>query len=299
MEPLHSAWSKIARAKKHLDDINGELKRFDDNRPYSITPNDDGEFGAEFLLEKQQEVSETVGLMVGDFASNLRESLDHIINELVDPNLWLKLGVRRKPQFPIFDRRKTYRRDAERMLTGVPRGVRTLVEKFQPYHARQWPETHILTNLQDLSNTHKHRLVLAIESSLYVGFVDDAGTGHRSFRVEGLNERDQAKLLIGSRVLERAAKDQLHSMFTGVVFIEFEERDGTLTNIPSFFLDSIYDFVTLEVVPRFTRFAKQPDWMQRGASHYNPTSASASFTVTQTSPVPPPGGYPPGLLSIH
>ena len=46
-------------------------------------------------------------------------------------------------------------------MPGVPRGVKTLVERLQPYHRRKWPQTALLGQIQVINNLDKHRALLA------------------------------------------------------------------------------------------------------------------------------------------
>jgi hypothetical protein len=43
------------------------------------------------------------------------------------------------------------------MMPGVPRKVRAVVERLQPYHRRKWPDTALLGQLKEIDNWDKHR----------------------------------------------------------------------------------------------------------------------------------------------
>jgi hypothetical protein len=102
-----------------------------------------------------------IGLILGDAIQNLRAALDHAIWQVV-------LACGGKPdngnQFPIFTYVPKAPRDIakwERNVKGITGPDLALIEGVQP-HKRPDPSTRPLAVLADLSNTDKHRLILAI-----------------------------------------------------------------------------------------------------------------------------------------
>jgi hypothetical protein len=108
------------------------------------------------------------GVIVGDFAHNLRSALDHLVYQLAvlnecDPE---KMGT----QFPIFMAEEDYLRAGNRgrrkgklsnrdsQLWGVSEAHKTVIDGLQPFQVDN-PEITALAVLNRMSNRDKHRLV--------------------------------------------------------------------------------------------------------------------------------------------
>ncbi|HEX6665787.1 MAG TPA: hypothetical protein VF081_04260 [Solirubrobacterales bacterium] len=96
------------------------------------------------------------GVLLGDWAHNLRSALDHLMWQLV----LLRDGEpTRRTQFPIFTNRARYRLLGRPMIDGVKRKDRGTLERLQPYKAGLPKFVHPLALLAWISNLDKHRIV--------------------------------------------------------------------------------------------------------------------------------------------
>jgi len=108
------------------------------------------------------------GVIVGDFAHNLRSALDHLVYQLAILNDWNpeKMGT----QFPIFTTEGDYLRNGYRgrskgelsnrdsQLWGVSDAHKTIIDGLQPFKADK-PKANPLAVLNRISNRDKHRLI--------------------------------------------------------------------------------------------------------------------------------------------
>lgn len=156
--------AKLERANQHLDLLKYEIGLFRENQPYLTigqfeTPR---QYVVRFRVMREPPIMWSV--IVGEIAHNLRSALDYSAWQLVlinnnTPGRWTS--------FPIFIDRAAWLKDVAQRdpgrspgpLEGVVKGW-TEVEALQPFNAGD-PREDPLAQLQWLSNTDKHRLVVA------------------------------------------------------------------------------------------------------------------------------------------
>jgi hypothetical protein len=180
---LDGPLAKLRRAHTHLEQLYGELNAYtaEERHRVAIEMSDEG---AERLYTMRVEVLEPLdnpgwGLLVGDFAHNLRGSLDHLVWQLVLLN-------GRQPskanQFPIAKDRDRYwvgtkekQSVRERTLAGVAEAHRQRIDAVQPFCAPVvdglYPDFHVLEVLARLSNTDKHQLITS--ALVNIGEIDE------------------------------------------------------------------------------------------------------------------------------
>ena len=106
MHPLDSPLLKARRAKLHLNALERSITTFIERHPYTVTQYESREF-LEYFIKREWELPKVWGLLVGDFAHNLRSSLDHVAYQF---NLRARTPVEMlQCQFPINDTRAGYR----------------------------------------------------------------------------------------------------------------------------------------------------------------------------------------------
>jgi hypothetical protein len=129
--------------------------------------------------------AESWGLIIGDIVTNLRASLDHIAWELSD--LYIRETGRGKltpseaktVQFPLYDEPSamTDKRRGVRALQHILPRAHNEIKRFQPYNRRNWPELKLLSNLELLSNTDKHRIVTPTNVRARIGLTSSEAGG--------------------------------------------------------------------------------------------------------------------------
>jgi hypothetical protein len=176
IKKLNSTRLKVIRAEKHLVELERRVARSKKVHIYG--------FRREFDTERRvyiyhgpgsRRFPDEWGLIMGDWAQNLRASLDHLICSLALHN-----GKKAcdGTQFPIFTS-DPFRQEAKpelrkrflSQLAGVTEEAIDLVKALQPYRSTELvppriPDEHFLAVLASASNTDKHRGVVTMGRQL-------------------------------------------------------------------------------------------------------------------------------------
>lgn len=168
--PLVGAYLKVGRARQHLELLDRERQRFTETDPYRLEIEHDPQTGHQivrFRCDGPFRVPMQMSMIAGDAIHNLRSALDHVVYRLALAGG----GTGERSQFPIIEDAKDYWRQEGRLLKGVVKGQRAIIEALQPYHVRGATEPlheedpralniHLMV-LGRLDNMDKHRLLLA------------------------------------------------------------------------------------------------------------------------------------------
>jgi hypothetical protein len=159
---LSSSLAKLDRAHEHLRVLDAETAAFydgnaDEGQPYKVR----SEYRPHsrqyvFIVAVIREPPPLLGLLLGDYAHNLRAALDHLVCQLA-----LDAGATcDTTQFPICSTHANFVKKAGTYLRGVPPSHRAAIEKMQPYHAREDErDRHFLNVIAWLDNIDKHRVI--------------------------------------------------------------------------------------------------------------------------------------------
>ncbi len=138
--PLDGARAKLRRANEHRHEIESRIELWREDRPHEFIHDKDSEPGWTVLrLRIVKPPPIELGVLVGDYAHNVRSALDHMVWQLVIPN---GAAPGRHTQFPIaltekqFDERAITHKTA--MLAGVSETAQTYIRRQQPYGGRAW-----------------------------------------------------------------------------------------------------------------------------------------------------------------
>ncbi len=156
---LTSAHAKLDRAREHLRILDAETAAFyegspSEGQPYEIHSEfrpDSSEYV--FVVKVLRPPPVLLSLLLGDFAHNLRASLDHLVYGLA--RLTGSSGA--TTQYPVCSTDVDYMRKEPTWLDGVVSEHRTLIQSTQPYHLGHRADEHFLSIIQWLDNTDKHR----------------------------------------------------------------------------------------------------------------------------------------------
>lgn len=154
---LDNPRAKIARAAEHLTLLDAETAAFFESKPYEV----EGEFKADvseyvFTIKPVREPPLRLGLILGDFAHNLRSALDHLVCQLALLN---GPSDCKTTQFPICSSHGEFKRHEPSWLKGLSATHIADIERLQPYHAGKLADHHFLTLVHGLDNVDKHRVV--------------------------------------------------------------------------------------------------------------------------------------------
>jgi len=157
--PLESAYSKLIRAKDHIDDFEKRMTALAENDAYQPVHEMNLQAGKYRITLPLPPPSTYLGTILGDIAQNLRSSLDHLVWAVVVSN---RSGV--EPQkanqifFPILDAPEDFEKARiKRLLNYLTYEQRALIEVAQPYMRRDKSRRHGFSFLRDLSNADKHQ----------------------------------------------------------------------------------------------------------------------------------------------
>lgn len=159
--PLDGARAKVARATEHLGILESEVEAHLGSDPIRVENRDERDDQGRRLI-RWVAIPTTapplrLGLIVGDWANNLRAALDYTVYELVrretgedDP---------RRTQFPIVVESGQYADQTRSRLRGAPAWSLPVFEGLQPFNDGADARDHPLAILADISNRDKHRLL--------------------------------------------------------------------------------------------------------------------------------------------
>jgi len=152
---LTDAFLKTVRAREHLEALQEQLERFKETKPHRFHIERDIRADKYRIHVKLPNIPDRVWLIVGDFLTCLRASLDHLVWSLSA----LTQSYPRYTEFPILDvpNDKVLRHSTR----GVPLEARHIIEQLQPYQGRDQVSvrSHFLWRLNKLCNIDKHRRV--------------------------------------------------------------------------------------------------------------------------------------------
>ncbi|MFL5865840.1 MAG: hypothetical protein ACJ766_01920 [Thermoleophilaceae bacterium] len=155
--PLDGCDLRLDRAYEHLSTLDDERSAFldqEDRRVVGHFERDPSEYVFQFAGKLPDP---EIGIVLSEFAHHLRAALDNLLWQLV---LLRGGSPTRATQFPIYESREGYERNARRMLRGVSADDRALIKIMQPYEATpDAPHLHALARIGWLNNTDKHRFL--------------------------------------------------------------------------------------------------------------------------------------------
>ena len=183
--PVAGVDAKLAEADNRLRHLIYEIERGSVTELLETRTDRDPKGRVRIRVKQLTEVPDEWHVWIGECVHDMRSALNHIAYALnavgsgTDPP-----PNARTSQFPLYSRRNDFRGMARRrpdrsMIGYFPRGARTLIESFQPYHQRGGYIAMWLGVLSQLSNIDKHRrFPLAAVMPMLVQF-PAAVEGHR------------------------------------------------------------------------------------------------------------------------
>lgn len=164
---LQSARDKLNRAYKLYVDLESDIKRYFDGKPYRIVRERDADTGDEILVYYPPETKPLWYLPIGDIIQNVRSSLDHAVYELTI--LENNGEALENTEFPIFEEKDKFfgnkkkggdpeRKSGLYKIRGLSKEAQDCIENLQSYNHRTDPEEKAYIEiLRDLNNIDKHR----------------------------------------------------------------------------------------------------------------------------------------------
>jgi hypothetical protein len=160
-ERLRHISLKVERAKKHIDDLQREVRSFLDSKPYQVgTKRDPQTSELIYYLTHVESTPDILSLIAGDVVHNLACALDHLAYQIVcsdtndappNPN-WI--------YFPIADDAAKYEARKRGKVEGARQESIDAIDALKPYKGGN----DLLWALYRLNNIDKHRLMLTVGS---------------------------------------------------------------------------------------------------------------------------------------
>jgi hypothetical protein len=138
---------KLARAREHFNELQSEVRRWEEGEGYALRVNEDGH--SPFYIARAEILKPVeehpYSLLVGDFLQNARAALDYIASALGDVGAGGVMSERdaAETMFPIVgdvdpwwvsgDSPGVFAERAKRRLPTVPDAARAVIEDLQPY----------------------------------------------------------------------------------------------------------------------------------------------------------------------
>jgi hypothetical protein len=146
---------KIERAKKHLADLERELRKWRRLQKKASRAKPNFDLPEEMRPVLDMNLSFEAVAIAGDVAQNLRSALDHLAYHLV-------LANGEKPStntaFPIHKDATTYGQQKARRVKGMRSDAIEAIDKLKPYRGGD----DFLWKLNELSNIDKHRALFTV-----------------------------------------------------------------------------------------------------------------------------------------
>jgi hypothetical protein len=245
--PLVDPYLKTSRAKSHLEDLRQRLAVFCED-PCDFLREDDLENQLHIVRMKVKDIPDELPLILGDLLYCLLSALDQTVWCLAKINA--TPGYPEQTQFPILEQRDATR--FSRQTRGVPAEAARIIESLQPYNAPSAAEVreHLLWRLNKLCIIDKHIRIPIHGVAGTVTWDTFVPFGAKDFTLTEFDDNMVMKIPL-SRKSQMALNPRVP---------EFKVLFGDLYwKIECDFagIETIYEFVTNNVIPRFARFFKQ------------------------------------------
>lgn len=155
-ERLNRIQAKLGRAKRHLSDLEIEVRTFLASHPYEIAARRDARTReVVYYATRVDDVPLTIAVITADVLQNLRKSLDHLACELV---FVAGSSPTRNSGFPIFGSAAIYKAQAPEKVQGMRKNAVDVIDAIKPYKGGN----DTLWRLHGLGNIDKHRLLMTV-----------------------------------------------------------------------------------------------------------------------------------------
>ena len=250
MGNLDSARLKLERAQEHLTSFNSDFASWLALNPYEAVREKDEELGLDVLCVRIVDMPKPpkrLGALIGDYATNLRDCLDHAVFGLLPEQP-------EKPSeiaFPIFIDDANYSKAAKRRVGLLAPEVQAAVERLQPYHAEMNVMSHPLVVINDLANAGKHREVAIVVRSFMYSFGGPNPNQRITLTLQFSEDMKEDPCMPIPPLSEKAVA--LFEFKVEPVFaVVFQERSGKKNRLfPTEGLPSLYHHILDTVLPMF------------------------------------------------
>ena len=177
---FESAFRKIKRALKHIDDLEADVDTFWTSGPCQIDripPADSAEFV--YRVTSIDKLPEVIPLIVGDAVHNIRSALDHFAFEAVPVS-----HRSENTTFPVWRKSATpsraqWEKKARDCLKGASPRLLDAVFKLQPWEAG---DDFYVWAVHELGRVDKHRLLISLAAANNLILLEGKGYGFETVK---------------------------------------------------------------------------------------------------------------------
>jgi hypothetical protein len=151
---------KIARANKHIVDLQQAIKDFLATGPYKVGFRRDATTRKPiYYVTEAHEAPPALALITGDIVQNLRSALDHLAYQLFLVGTGGSVGIGSHVYFPIADSSAKFASELARKVRGMRQDAIDAIRALEPY---KQGKGHDLWIIHALNNIDKHRLLFTV-----------------------------------------------------------------------------------------------------------------------------------------
>lgn len=152
---------KVERAKKHIVELDGEVRSFIDSNAYEVAAkHDPNTRKLIYYVSRTTPVPHSFSAITGDVIQNLRSALDHLAHQL-----WFVANPGKTPprelQFPTDSSAAQYVASALGKIKGLRQDAIDTFDSIEPYDGGKGQDLSVLNRLNRID---KHRLLIAVGS---------------------------------------------------------------------------------------------------------------------------------------
>jgi hypothetical protein len=164
-DPLLGPKLKLEWAKRHIDNLKGAIREFEESRPYELVCDKDSQTGENvYRLRVHKCVPVEWSAILGDCVHNLRATLDQLVCSLIIAN-------GQKPTtdsaFPIASEKRRLQPRAGEQIAGISAKAKWLIYALKPYKSGN----PIVWKLHRLDIIDKHQGILPVGAAHAVTLV--------------------------------------------------------------------------------------------------------------------------------
>jgi hypothetical protein len=154
---------KIERADKHIQDLKAAVRSFLDSQPYKIANKRDLETRKLlYYVVSVDLVPASIATIAGDILHCLRDSLDHLTQQLYLVGTGDGKGYRDQTTFPIMPSAKVFKTELAKRVEGMRQDAVDMIKGLEPYKGGQGEDLWVFNRL---NNIDKHRLIVTVGSA--------------------------------------------------------------------------------------------------------------------------------------
>lgn len=173
-----SAFLKIKRARKHVDDLEAEVDNFWSSGHCLINKVEPSRsIAARYQITRIDKLPETIPLIVGDAAHNIRSALDHFAFAAVqNPNRNTTFPIWSKPNVPTPEE---WLKTVKDKLRRASPELLQAIQQLEPWETGD--DSHVWA-IHELDRVDKHRLLISVAAANNLIILEGEGSNFETVK---------------------------------------------------------------------------------------------------------------------